>query len=77
MQNDLLMCCIRRISLDAMWGRETSTIQSTVQAVDKTISLLAPFGISPSYPRLGPHTVGDSMGYGVAIAMILKSAEIC
>jgi hypothetical protein len=58
-----------------MWGRETSTIWSTVQAVDKTISLLAPFGISPSYPRLRPHTVGDSMGYGVAIAMILKSAE--
>lgn len=50
-------------------------MRSTVQAVDKTIRLLAPFGIQPSYPPLGPHGQGDKLGYGVAIAMVLKSME--
>ncbi len=49
--------------------------RSTIQAVDKTLSLLAPFGISPSYLPLGPHPVGDAMGYRVAVAMGLKSTE--
>jgi len=69
------MCCIRRVNLDAMWGRESSTVRSTVQAVQKTIALLAPFDIQPSFPPLGPHLLGDKLGYGVAVAMVLKSME--
>jgi hypothetical protein len=75
MTDDLLMCCIQRINLDAMWGRENSTIRSTVQDVNKTIAILAPFGVLPSYPPLGPHPFWDPLGYGAAIAMVLKSME--
>lgn len=58
-----------------MWGRETSTICSTSQSVQKTISLLASVGVEPSYPCLGPFPVNDKLGYGVAVAMLLKSLE--
>lgn len=74
-RDNLTLCCIRRANLDAMWGRETSTIRSTVQAVQKTISLLNSLGIEPEYPALGPFPVTDQLGYGVALAMLLKSLE--
>jgi hypothetical protein len=74
-QDTLTLCCIRRANLDALWGREPSTISSTVSAVSKTLALLTPLGIHPEYPALGPFPVGDQLGYGVAVAMLLKSLE--
>jgi hypothetical protein len=29
-QDDLLLCCIRRANLDAMWGRESHTVSATL-----------------------------------------------
>lgn len=74
-RDSLTLCCIRRANLDALWGREPSTVNSTVQAVSKTVSLLGALGIEPEYPALGPFPVGDQLGYGVAVAMLLKSLE--
>jgi hypothetical protein len=39
------------------------------------VDLLRTFGISPQYPPLGPFPLDDPLGYGVAIAMLLKSLE--
>jgi hypothetical protein len=64
------------MNLDALWGRETSTVDSTARAVRQTITLLQPLGIRPQYPQLGPFPLDDSLGYGVAIAMLLKSLEL-
>jgi hypothetical protein len=75
LKDNLTMCCIRRINLDALWGKETSTVDSTARAVRQTVSLLAPLGIQPQYPALGPFPLDDTLGYGVAIAMLLKSLE--
>ncbi len=74
-RDQLVLCCIRRANLDAMWSRETSTVRSTTHAVQKTVSLLGELGISPDYPALGPFPLTDQLGYGVAIAMLLKSLE--
>lgn len=56
-----------------MWGREPATVRSTVLAVTHTISVLRQVGVTPSYPDLGPFPVRDTLGYGIAIAMLLKS----
>jgi hypothetical protein len=69
------MECIRRVNLDAVWGRERATVESTVRSVRKTVSLLRQVGVDPPYPALEPHPVEDNMGYALAIAMVLKSRE--
>ena len=74
-RDNLTLCCIRRLNLDALWGKETSTVDSTAQAVHQRVALLNPLGILPQYPPLGPFPLTDSLGYGVVIAMLLKSLE--
>ena len=73
--DSLTLCCIRRLNLDALWGKETSTVDSTARAIRQTVRLLEPLGIQPQYPGLGPFPVEDTLGYGVAVAMLLKSLE--
>lgn len=73
--NNLTICCIRQANLDSMWGREMSTVRSTAQLVQKTVTLSAGLGIEPEYPALGPFPVSDQLGYGVAVALLLKSLE--
>ncbi len=71
----LLLECIRQVSLDALWGRETATVDSTRRAVTQTVKILKQVRLEPPYPPLGPFPVMDNMGYAIAIAMILKSRE--
>jgi hypothetical protein len=75
LQDDLLLCCIRRVNLDAVWGRESSTVAATLRSAKAMIRVWQMVGVMPPFPPLGPHPVGDSFGYGVAIAMVLKSLD--
>lgn len=74
-KDDMLLCCIRRITLDAFWGRATQTVEATKRSVNQTIAMWDRVGIPPAFPQLGPHPVADNFGYGVAIAMLMKSLE--
>lgn len=71
----LLLCCIRRANLDAVWGRESDTVNATLRAVKQMVRMWRHVGLEPSLPALGPFPVGDSLGLNVAIAMLLKSLE--
>lgn len=71
----LLLCCIRRANLDAVWGRETLTVNATLRGGKQLIKQWAKVGLTPQFPPLGPFPVKDSVGMGVAIAMLLKSME--
>lgn len=73
--DDLLLCCIRRINLDAFWSRASKTVNGTKLEVNQMLRLWSSVGIEPTFLPLGPFPVGDSMGYGLAIAMVLKSLE--
>jgi hypothetical protein len=74
-KDELLLCCIRRANLDAVWGRESNTVRSTLAAAKQMTKLWKQVGVAPNFPALGPFPVGDSLGFGVAIAMLLKSLE--
>jgi hypothetical protein len=69
------MACIQQINLDALWGRESATVGATKRGVDQLISLWRQLGITPTLPSVGPLPMDDAMGYGVAVAMILKSCD--
>jgi len=74
-QDDLLLCCIRRINLDAVWGRESATVASTLRGARQMVTMWRQVGVAPAFPAIGPYPVSDSFGYRVAIAMVLKSLE--
>jgi len=74
-KDDLLMCCIRRVTLDSLWGRESQTVLATLRACRQMVQQLDLVGVDPQFPPLGPYPVGDSFGVRVAIAMVLKSLQ--
>ena len=65
-----LLCCIRRVNLDALWAREPQTVSSTRNAVTRGIQLSTNLGLNPPYPNLGPYPFQDTQGYGVAVQMV-------
>lgn len=71
----LLQECIGRVNLDALWGREQATVEVTAYAVHQTVTMLWWVNVPPPYPPLGPYALSDTMGYSIAIAMVLKSRE--
>lgn len=73
--DQLLLECIRQANLDALWGRDSATVSSTLRGVRQTITLLRQVNTAPPYPPLGPFPVQDTLGYAVAVAMLLKSRE--
>jgi len=60
LQDDLLLCCVRRVTLDAVWGRESSTVVATLQSAKTMIRMWQVVGIPPPLPTLRPHPVEDS-----------------
>jgi hypothetical protein len=74
-RDDLLLCCIRRANLDAVWGREPLTVQATLRSAIQLMRLWDKVGMSPQFPLIGPFPVRDSLGMGVTVAMLLKSLE--
>jgi hypothetical protein len=72
-KDDLLLCCIRRANLDAVWGRETHTVQTTLRSLSQLTRQLLIVGLHPNLPPLGPYPVEDLFGVRVAVGMLLKS----
>ena len=72
-RDDLLLCCLRRANSDAVWGRESHTVQATLRAMRQLVTQLGLVGVDPKLPPLGPYPVNDGFGIRVAIGMLLKS----
>jgi hypothetical protein len=58
-----------------MWGREPSTVGSTLRSAVNLLRTWERLGVVPSFPNLGPFPVADPFGFGLAIGMIVKSLE--
>lgn len=73
--DSMLLCCIRRVNIDALWGRESSSVGATLRAMGQMVKMWTRVGLAPSFAPLGPYPVEDSFGFSVAIAMVMKSLE--
>ena len=74
-KDNILLCCIRRANLDALWGREPKTVYNNRREVEKSVRILNEVGIQPKYQPLGPYPLKDVQGVSVALAMLLKSLD--
>ena len=72
-KDELLACCIRRANLDALWGRESSTVLANTRHLRQLLDTWKLVGIPPTLPPLGPFPMEDVYGVGVAIGMLLRS----
>jgi hypothetical protein len=71
----MLLCCIRRANLDAVWGREPDTVEATLRSAKQMLFQWKQVGLAPHFPPLGPLPVADLFGMRVSIEMLLKSLE--
>jgi hypothetical protein len=53
-EDEWLFCILRRCNLDALWGRERSTVLANRRNVDQMIEIWAQLGVNPALPALGP-----------------------
>ena len=74
-QDDFLLCCIRRANLDAVWGRESTTVSATLRGARQLLSFWRVAHLPIELPARGPFPVGNSLGLRVAIGMLIKSLE--
>ena len=75
-QDRILLSCIRRANLDAMWSREPSTVGANLREWHQATSLgrLA-LGIPNVMPRMGPFALKDDVGMGIAATMLWCSLD--
>eukprot|EP00978_Attheya_sp_CCMP212_P008069 scaffold18782_cov24-Attheya_sp.AAC.1 len=71
----LLQIAIRSANLDAMWSLEPSTVANNAREIKRGVRESQLVGLRPPYPPLGPWEVGDTVGFGVAIQMLIRSLD--
>ena len=69
----LLMACIRRVNLDAMWSRTTNIVVGNRDRIRLGLRLSDQVGLEGPYEHFGPLPFKDHCGYEVAIQMVLHS----
>ena len=75
MKDELLLVCLRRANLDAMWSRESSTVLNNRRKMEKMLKISDDLGIEPSFPPLGPFPTDGIQGVNVAIHMLKRSLD--
>ena len=73
--DEILLMTIRRANLDAMWSLEPATIENNAREIKRGVRESKLVGLRPPYPPLGPWEVGDTIGFGLAIQMLLRSLD--
>ena len=68
-----MMVFIRRMNLDAFWGREASTVKANAGVLRKGLKICVDAKMPAPYLPLGPFPVRDTLGYGVAFQMLTNS----
>jgi len=71
----LLLCCIRRASLDSLWAREPSTVANNLTECRRAIRIGASLGIVNNFPSMGPFPINDSWGMKYACTMLIRSLD--
>lgn len=68
------MVCVRRVILDTLWSRASSTVHSNYLRACHMEDDTVQFGqeAMPLLPALGPHPLSDSFGMCTAIHMVAR-----
>jgi hypothetical protein len=72
-QDEVLLMCIWRASLDAFWSRESSTVLANLRESGRVLSVCARLGVDQLYPERGPFEIGDLFGMMIACQSLLRS----
>jgi hypothetical protein len=72
----LTMLCIRRATLDSLWARERSTVNSSRLEGVRYLGICRSMGlVKEAYPPRGPFPVEDAWGMQVACAILIRSLD--
>jgi hypothetical protein len=71
-EDDNYLSCIKRANLDAMAGKSPLTIVVHLCKTVKVINNAALLNKTPSFQPRGPIPLGDTVGMGLAIDMLVK-----
>ena len=71
--DDLLLGVIRRMNLDALWSRETSTVVSNSNRVAQSIEISRSLGMTGAFEDEGSYDINDHCGYEVATNVLMLS----
>ena len=76
-KDKVLMVCIRRANLDALWSKEPSTVEANCREVVRTIVKCRDLGFSPSviFPPKISFPLKDIQCMGLAAAMVHRSLD--
>jgi hypothetical protein len=73
--DSLLMLSIRRMNLDALWSRATSTVEGNAGMVARGLRHSKLLGLTGPYLSTGPLPYYDHCGYEVALQLLTDSRE--
>ena len=74
--DNLLLTCIRRVSIDSMWSRERSTVRSNLYKGLGYLKFQKRLGLEHrALPPQGPYPMRDDWGVASACAMALRSCN--
>ena len=71
----MLLRAIRRASLDAFWGRESSTVATNRNGVMKLHKVSLDLGLNDIFPDMGPFSLEDNLGIGITTCLLRRSLE--
>jgi hypothetical protein len=73
--DSLLMLSIRRMNLDALWSRASSTVEGNAGMVARCLRHSKLLGLTGPYSAIGPLPYYDHCGYEVALQLLTDSRE--
>ena len=71
--DDAYVMYLRQANLDAMGGRSVATIEAHANAIKQNVQNCMLIRKTPTLPARGPMPVGDRVGMGVAVDMLIHS----
>jgi hypothetical protein len=71
----LMLRCIRRANLDALWARESSTVVANGREMRKIALKADMVNMAVPTPELGPFPVNDDQGMAMAVCILMRSLD--
>ena len=71
----LILAYIRRVNLDGMWARSSSTVASTRGSINALIRCWNEIGIKTDLPNIGPWPLSDKVGFRLAMGQLKLSQK--